>query len=175
MIPPIDTNPMDNVGNDGGIPNEDMGGDLDNQEEIPQDNVDLGDENTDENDPKKDIQRLTGKLSQELQDYNSENQDDSELNKYVINMLVKQTTKHLSSDDKDDVINKIENSDEDGEEAPSNEEDFSQEEEMTESVMYKGKTLDEIIDSLLNSDDEDIDDDSEIEQKLQNSPFSSNR
>lgn len=71
-------------------------------------NFDAGvdaDENTD---PKKYIQQLTGKLSQSLRKYNNEQPKvDSELNKYVAGMILKQSTERLSSNDKKDVIDKV--------------------------------------------------------------------
>ena len=60
------------------------------------------------NDPKKSIQQLVGKLSQELRTYN-DNQEgqDTDLNKYVAGMIIPQATKVMTDDDKNEVINKI--------------------------------------------------------------------
>lgn len=69
---------------------------------------DAGVEADEENDPKKYIQQLTGKLSQKLRDYNeSLGETDEDLNKYVAGMIVKQATKGLSDDDKKEIISKI--------------------------------------------------------------------
>lgn len=75
-----------------------------------------GDGNED-GDDKNHIQQLAGKLSQALQSYTDEiGEPDAELNKYVANMVVKQAAQGLSDDDKDDIIKKIENSDDESKE-----------------------------------------------------------
>ena len=59
-------------------------------------------------DPKKNIQKLTGKLSQELRKYNDEQEKpDTELNKYVAGMIIPQASVALTNDDKEDIIDKI--------------------------------------------------------------------
>lgn len=57
-------------------------------------------------DPKKYIQQLTGKLSQELRNYNKE-QSDEELNKYVAGMIIPQATQGLTDQGKKEIIGKI--------------------------------------------------------------------
>lgn len=75
-------------------------------------NFDPGVEANEEEDPKRFIQQLAGKLSQSLMDYNkSLPQPDADLGKYVAGMVVKQAVDGLSQEDKTDVLNKI-NSDE---------------------------------------------------------------
>lgn len=73
----------------------------------------MGDDEENVNDPKEEIQKLTGKLSQKLNDYVTQNQDDSETSKYVLSMIAKQASKNMSDDDKKDVIKKLKSSDDD--------------------------------------------------------------
>jgi hypothetical protein len=64
----------------------------------------------DENNGKKYNQRLVGKLSQTLRDYNGEQQEpDSDLNKYVLSMVISATKDALTPEDKKDAIKKLEN------------------------------------------------------------------
>ena len=79
-------------------------------------NFDAGVEANEEEDPKKFIQQLTGKLSQSLRSYN-ENlpQPDADLNKYVAGMIVKQTVDGLSGEERQEILDKVED---DAEEAP---------------------------------------------------------
>lgn len=100
-MPPMDAQPQ-------GQPP--MGGGM----EIPQDdgemNTDpMGNEGMEDgsegNDAKKEIQRMTGKLSQDLRTYNDDNGDqDTELNKYVANMIVKQAAKSMTPSDVKAVV-----------------------------------------------------------------------
>lgn len=82
-----------------------------------------------EMDPKKDIQKLTGELSQKLRLYNDEN-NDPELSKYVAGMIMTQAGKNLDGKGKKEVVKKMngaeeemedmamEGGDENGNEAP---------------------------------------------------------
>lgn len=78
---------------------------MDDSMNDPMANDDMGDEVSD---PKKSIQQLVGKLSQELRTYN-DNQEgqDIDLNKYVAGMIIPQATKVMTDQDKDEVIDKI--------------------------------------------------------------------
>lgn len=120
-IPPMDMPPMDmpqDMGNNmgGNFMQQNMGGGMDMQQ-IPMDdqsqsefdtNFDAGVDADEEQDPKKYIQQLTGKLSQTLRKYNEDNgQPDVDLNKYVAGMIVKQSIQGLSEDDAEDIINKV--------------------------------------------------------------------
>lgn len=68
---------------------------------------DMDDDNMDD-DPKTYIQHLTGKLSQELRNYNqNQEESDSELNKYVAGMIIPQASKALTDDEKNEIIDKI--------------------------------------------------------------------
>ena len=122
---PMDMPPMDmsqDMGNDMGgnfMPQDDMGGGMPpmddgmgGQSEFDT-NFDAGVEADEDQDPKKYIQQLTGKLSQTMQKYTTDNgQPDVDLNKYVAGMIVKQAMKGLSEQDAEEIINKVQ-SDED--------------------------------------------------------------
>lgn len=116
-MPPMDMQPE--MGNDMGgdfMPQGDMGmqqppmdggmgGDMPNQFDT---NFDAGVEADEEQDPKKYIQQLTGKLSQCLQKHTDDNgQPDIDLNKYVAGMIVKQAMKGLSEEDAEEIIDKV--------------------------------------------------------------------
>lgn len=101
---PMDMNNMDMGGN-----NEmDMMGN-DNMDNNMGD--DMGDMNNDDesvDDPKKNIQRLAGKLSQALRTYNMEQESpDTDLNKYVVGMIATQAAKDMTSDEKQEIVKKI--------------------------------------------------------------------
>lgn len=69
---------------------------------------DAGVEADPDEDPKRYIQQLTGKLSTELQKYiNEGNDENGELSKYVLGMLVKQAGKSLGESDKKEIIKKL--------------------------------------------------------------------
>ena len=119
QMPPMDMQP-NMGGNMGGnfmpqgdmqqMPMDDGMGGMPNEFDT---NFDPGVEADEEQDPKKFIQQLTGKLSQSLQKYNDNNgQPDIDLNKYVAGMIVKQAVKGLSQEDTDEIIDKVK-SDED--------------------------------------------------------------
>lgn len=75
-------------------------------------NFDAGVEADEDEDPKKYIQQLTGKLSQELGKYNNElGEPDIELSKYVGGMITKQVAKYLDDSGKKDLIKKIKTTD----------------------------------------------------------------
>lgn len=111
--------PMDALGGDmGGNPPLDM---PDGQ--MPMDNQPQGDDGMGfddnqgfdagvdanaEEDPKKYLQQLTGKLSQELRKYNDEQeQPDEDLNKYIAGMIIPQAAKGMTDKGKNEVIKKI--------------------------------------------------------------------
>lgn len=97
-------------------PAQDFGGDM-GQEQPPVDNgsgeseydtnFDAGVEADEDEDPKKFIQQLTGKLSQELNKYNNENGDDEELSKYVGKMIAKAAAKGLDEKGRKELIKSI--------------------------------------------------------------------
>ena len=115
----MDTIPMDNgmASPFGGVSDDpNTQPDMMPQQE-PQQNYgadfDAGVEANEEEDPKKYIQQLTGKLSQSLRKYN-ENlpQPDAELSKYVAGMIIKQAIEGLSQEDVADIMDKVEKDDE---------------------------------------------------------------
>lgn len=102
----------------------------------------------DDNSPKKTIQKLAGELSQELTQYNdAQDTPDTELNKYVMNMLAKQAGKALTPKDKRQVIKKLESTDEDVEDMP----DDSPEQDGDDDMGMNESRLNRIIDEVLNS------------------------
>lgn len=74
-------------------------------------NFDAGVEADEDTDPEKYIQQLTGKLSTTLNSFNSENGDNSGLNKYVAKMIVKAATKDMDDASKKEIIKAINTSD----------------------------------------------------------------
>lgn len=112
--PPMDMSQdmgMDNMGGGFMPQGEDMGQDpmMGGGESEFDTNFDPGVEADEEQDPKKFIQQLTGKLSQSLRKYNEDNgQTDVDLSKYVAGMIIKQAIKGLSQEDADDIISKVE-------------------------------------------------------------------
>ena len=75
-------------------------------------NFDAGVDANEQEDPKKFIQQLTGKLSQSLRKYNNEQpQPDAELSKYVCGMIVKQAIEGLKPEDVEDIMKKIKSDD----------------------------------------------------------------
>lgn len=117
----MDVPPMDALGgNDGmGVPNmpnepmpNDMGmapqDDMGGMEGDEMGGFDAGVEADPESDPKKYIQQLTGKLSQELRKYNDEQPNpDEDLNKYVAGMIIPQASKGLTDKGKNEIIKKV--------------------------------------------------------------------
>lgn len=103
--------PMDEPQNNGDFMNDMPPMDNPNNIENQFDNdFDAGVDADEETDPRRYIEQLTGKLSQKLNDYNqNQSQPDSELSKYVIGMIAAQATKGLSPEDKEEVLDKIEN------------------------------------------------------------------
>ena len=94
------------------------------QQEEPQDDFgsdfDAGVEANEDEDPKKYIQQLTGKLSQSLRKYNEGlPKPDAELSKYVAGMIIKQAVDGLSQEDVADIMDKVESdgNEEDAEQA----------------------------------------------------------
>ena len=123
--------PMDPMGGDpnmmGGEGEMPMGDEMDPNMMAPEGgsefdtNFDAGVEADEDEDPKKYIQQLTGKLSQELGKYNNElGEPDIELSKYVGGMITKQVAKYLDDSGKKDLIKKIKttNSSDESEDVP---------------------------------------------------------
>lgn len=68
---------------------------------------DAGVEADEDTDPEKYIQQLTGKLTQVLRDFDEQNQGNSDLDKYVLGMVIKQCVKSLDDEGRKDIIKKI--------------------------------------------------------------------
>lgn len=127
--PPMDMMPSEPPMEDGDMGQ--MGGDMppmnDNQPPMGDDemnsefdtNFDAGVDANEQEDPKKFIQQLTGKLSQSLRNYNNEQpQPDAELSKYVCGMIVKQAIEGLKPEDVEDIMKKIKSDDDFEDDAP---------------------------------------------------------
>jgi len=99
------------------------GGEQDNQFDT---NFDAGVEADEETDPKHYIQQLTGKLSQSLNSFNSEQGGDPGLSKYVASMIVVAACKSLDDKAKKEIIEKI-NSASNDEEMPTDDDNIGDE------------------------------------------------
>lgn len=111
-----------------------------------------------ETDPKKYIQQLTGKLSQELRKYNDNSEtNDIELNKYVLGMIIKPAGELLTDRDKKEIIKKLNTSSiEENEPLDNNEPEYKDEPSLPEDAQVQqfGENitygeLDEIVDGIL--------------------------
>lgn len=133
---PSDQEPLGGMNDGFTEPNNNRGSEEENEFNT---NFDAGVEADEEEDPKKFIQQLTGKLSQSLRKYNEDNGEvDNELNKYVVGMVAKQAADGLSKEDAKDIIKKIKSNDggEDVEESVNRDAfDDSKIEEITNSVL----------------------------------------
>lgn len=152
----------------GGEMNQQVSGDIDAENGDGGFNADV--EADMDSDPKKYLQQLTGKLSQELRNYNNEQPNqDTELNKYIAGMIIPQAAKSMTDDDKSDVIKKIKQgvTDDDGELENNME---------TESLSKRDKLVNEIVNSVLGNEKKD---EKRFEKKTtnvkKNNPFVSNR
>lgn len=162
-------------------------------------NFDPGVDADEEQDPKKFIQQLTGKLSQSLRKYNENNgQPDADLNKYVAGMITKQAMEGLSQDDANEIIDKIKADEDFSMEDEDNgnqniekgndqtmqqmdnqmsmdNDNFNQVQQPNESRIKRGYKIDEIVNGVLNN----IEDNKHPYQKTDNKksfrkkPFSS--
>jgi hypothetical protein len=129
-------------------PMGDMGGEMPpmGDEGIDEDPMgDMGNGGEDADDPKKNIQRLAGELSQALRTYNDEQQSpDTDLNKYVVGMIATQAGKNMTSDEKNEIVKKIQKGEsiEDDNSSEEGAEEMAMEECKQNSVMddeQKGK------------------------------------
>ena len=82
-------------------------------------NFDAGVEADEETDPKRYIQQLTGKLSQSLNSFNSEQGPDAGLSKYVASMIIAAACKNLDEKAKKELIEKINTASSDEEDIPA--------------------------------------------------------
>ena len=139
-----------------------MGDEMPNQFDT---NFDAGVEADEEQDPKKYIQQLTGKLSQTLQKYTDNNgQPDADLNKYVAGMITKQAMKGLSEQDAEEIIDKVKadedfsmddggNEEQDGGEIQQGDMSQQVQPQMNEnfSQMKKARDIKEIVNGVLDN------------------------
>ena len=161
MMPPMQP-PMDDMGqqppmNEPPMPPAEEGpNDMDNPDG---DDMDMS--------PKKEIQKQTGALSQALNQYNQEQEEpDTELNKYVMNMIGKQAGKAMTSKDKKEVMKKMNSSEDDlGDKETAEDMEAETEMEMngengmpdeTGNTMESfrrdyGELIDEVVNSVLSS------------------------
>lgn len=172
QMPPMDMQPE--MGNDMGgnfMPQGDMqqslDGGMNNMVNQFDTNFDAGVEADEEQDPKKYIQQLTGKLSQTLQKYTDNNgQADVDLNKYVAGMITKQAMKGLSEDDAQEILDKVKadedfSMEDDGEQQPPQDGEMPQgdmqQPPMNEcfSNRQRGRQIKEIVNGVLDRDKED--------------------
>lgn len=162
--------PMNDMGMEaqpmGDVNNEPIGGMGDDEPmDDPQMNddsegFDAGVDVDKDEDPKKYIQQLSGKLSQELRNYNQEQEKpDTELNKYVAGMIIPQASKDMTDKEKKEIISKIEkgsvDSDDDieqDEDLPSDEgEDMNMGDIDNDMKVESKSNLDKIISEIINS------------------------
>lgn len=146
QMPPMDMQPEmgDNMGGSF-MPQDDMQQSLDGgMEQMPNQfgaDFDAGVEADEEQDPKKFIQQLTGKLSQSLQKYNDNNgQPDVDLNKYVAGMITKQAMKGLSEEDAEEIIDKVK-ADEDFSMDDGGNEQQPQDNQMGDNIQQQGQDM----------------------------------
>lgn len=164
-MPPIQNEPS--MPQDNSIDNMNMGGDNIGVEEEPPMNNNIDGMDNDDNSPKTELQKLAGELSQKLNDYISQNEDDSETSKYVLNMIAKQASKNLSSDDKKDVVKKLNSNDDEIEDELNSTEDS----EMNDDLDIQEESINEILGDTI-SDSDKV---KKVTKKNQRSPFYSNR
>ena len=91
---------------------DDMGGEPAPADDKPFDDtpLDTGVEASEDEDPKKFIQQLSGKIGTSLRSYTELNGVDLELEKFAINSLISAThTDEMDEEDRQDIINKIQN------------------------------------------------------------------
>lgn len=142
------------------------------------DEPDMDNDGGDDNSPKKTIQQLAGELSQELTQYNdAQDTPDTELNKYVMNMLAKQAGKALTPKDKRQVIKKLESTDEDVEDMPDDSPEQDGDDDMGMNESRLNKIIDEVLNSTLSPRKKEDRKKEEISNKgvTYDNPFVSNR
>ena len=100
MSPMGDSNSAADPAINGGMPADDGSNQFDT-------NFDAGVEADEDSDPKRYIQQLTGKLSQSINSFNSEQGPDAGLCKYVASMIIAATCKNLDEKQKKELIEKI--------------------------------------------------------------------
>lgn len=90
----------------GEIPQNDTMGQEGDENPFAKEKFDAGVGVDEDADPKKYIEKLTGKLAQKLRDYNGTEQD-VDLNKFVVNSLIPAAIPQMDQNDAKDVIKKV--------------------------------------------------------------------
>lgn len=123
------------------------------EDETFDNDFDAGVEADENEDPKKYIQQLSGKLSQSLRKYNDSLQKpDIETNKYAAGMVNNTVAKVLDDSDIDDIIDKMKSDEHPSDENDSEEFDFQNDKEnMKNESKY---SISEIITDFINNSDE---------------------
>lgn len=103
-MPPAGDEQMPPV--DASMGEPDMSQEQGNTDMFGKEKFDAGIDVDENEDPKKYIEKLTGKLAQKLRDYNG-TETDNELNKFVINSLIPASVPQMDEDDAGDVIKKV--------------------------------------------------------------------
>lgn len=152
-IPPVDepTNDIDFSTDDSGTEDTttDMGDDTQDtsSSDKPFDDkpFDAGVEADEEEDPKKFIQQLAGKLGQSLRKYNEEQgEPDFELEKFAVNSVLSAThTSEMDSQDQKDIIKKVKTSGKGDEDVDTSEEPSDETQDDSEN-MFETEMLDEM-------------------------------
>lgn len=163
-LPPIQNEPlMDEPNNEPSMPNDEFNADGNEQ-----------------NDPKKEIQQLTGKLSQLIRQYNKDEiNPDTELSQYVLGMIISAAKNTLTQDQKEKLSKKLVNPDDTNDENDdlSNEDGFndgqSQNEvfPQNESIKSSLNIINEIIGNLRDSQKEKIRKEKRLSKQYQNNNF----
>jgi len=111
--PPVSVEPETDGGfdvpSDEGFGDEGFGDEGNSDKPFDDEPFDAGVETSEEEDPKKFIQQLSGKLGQSLRAYNDNNgQPDLELEKFAVNSLLSAThTSDMDEEDQNDIIKKV--------------------------------------------------------------------
>jgi len=113
---------------------DDFGDDSGSDNPFGDDKFDAGTETNEEDDPKKFIEQLSGKIGQSLRDYtDSEGSPDFDLEKFVVNSVLSAThTAEMEESDRQDIINKVETSGEGEGDDENSDDDDSKGNENTE-------------------------------------------
>lgn len=134
--PPMGNEGMDNMGNDG--------------MEMPMDDNSMnGDENT------KEVQELSGKLSQKLGEINSANPN-SDLSKYAASMVLSQALKGMDDSDAEEVKSKLNNTEN------NDNQQMNRQQPQMESFLNLKNMVNEIVNQMLTKHDEKDDFNKEI-------------
>lgn len=148
--------------------------------DLPMPNDEVNADENEQNDPKKEIQQLTGKLSQLIRQYNKDEiNPDTELSQYVLGMIISAAKNTLTQDQKEKLSKKLVNPDDTNDENDdlSNEDEFNggqpQDEvfPQNESIKSSLNIINEIIGNLRDSQKEKIRKEKRLPKQYQNNNF----